>query len=127
MIEVIELIELVATIASWVAVGAVVTCVVSITLPWLKTKLKEIFTKPNVKKVAIADLHTLISECDNSVSLRDLDKMVSNGCTHMMANIDYNGNIVGEVECMQDKNKCIDRDIDELINRTNQGMVIIER
>ena len=81
-------------------------------------------TKKTVKKVAVADIEQLINECDNTVSLKDL---VDEGYTHMMAEVGYDGKIVGDVDVIKDKNDSIDKDVEELINRTNEGMVIVER
>ncbi len=109
-----------------IALGCLVAYAVVVTFKWLKNKIKEKLARKNVKKVAVADLEELINECDNTVSLSSLNDLVDEGYTHMMADVGYDGKIVGEVEVIKDQNDTVDRDVDELINRTRQGMVIVE-
>lgn len=73
------------------------------------------------------DLEELIDACDNTVSLNDLDNLADEGYTHLMAEVGYDGEIVGEVEVIKDESNTIDKDVEELLNRTKQGMVIVER
>lgn len=117
---------LIAGIIGLIAIGCLVAYAVVLTIKWLRDKIKEKIAKKNVKKVAVADLEKLIDECDNTVSLKDLDSLVDEGYTHLMADVDYNGKAVGEIELIKNKNDTIDKEVEELINRTNQGMVIVE-
>ena len=117
---------LIAGIVGLIALGCLVAYVVVLTIKWLKNKIKEKLQKKNVKKVAVADLEQLIDECDNSMSLKELDDLVDQGYTHMMVDVGYDGKVVGEVEVIKDESDNIDRDVEELLNRTNQGMVIVE-
>lgn len=117
---------LIAGIVGLIALGCLVAYVIVLTIKWLRNKIKEKLQKKNVKKVAVADLEQLIDECDNSVSLNELDNLVDQGYTHMMVDVGYDGKVVGEVEVIKDENDNIDRDVEELLNRTNQGMVIVE-
>lgn len=113
-------------IVGLIALGCIVAYVVVLTIKWLRNKIKEKLAKRNVKKVAVADLEELIEECDNTVSLNDLNDLVDKGYTHLMVDVGYDGKIVGDVEVIKDENDSIDRDVEELLNRTNQGMVIVE-
>lgn len=120
------MLALIAGIVGLVALGCLVAYVIALTIKWLRNKIKEKLQKRNVKKVAVADLEELIDECDNSVSLSELDDLVDQGYTHMMVDVGYDGKVVGDVEVIKDTNDSIDRDVEELLNRTNQGMVIVE-
>lgn len=117
---------LLAGIVGLIALGCIVAYVVVLTIKWLRNKIKEKLAKRNVKKVAVADLEELIEECDNTVSLNELNDLVDKGYTHLMVDVGYDGKIVGDVEVIKDENDSIDRDVEELLNRTNQGMVIVE-
>lgn len=119
--------KLIVGIVGLIAAGCLVTYVIILTLKWLKDKITEKLAKKNVKKVAVADLEELINECDNTVSLSDLNELVDNGYTHLMAEVGYDGELVGEVEVIKDESDTIDEDVEELLNRTKQGMVIVER
>lgn len=118
--------RLLAGIVGLIALGCIVAYVVVLTIKWLRNKIKEKLAKRNVKKVAVADLEELIEECDNTVSLNELNDLVDKGYTHLMVDVGYDGKIVGDVEVIKDENDSIDRDVEELLNRTNQGMVIVE-
>lgn len=120
------MLTILAGLVGLIALGCLVAYAVILTIKWLKNKIKEKLAKKNVKKVAVADLEELINECDNTVSLSSLDELVDEGYTHMMADVGYDGQIVGDVEVIKDQNDTIDREVDELINRTKQGMVIVE-
>lgn len=117
---------LIAGIIGLIAMGCLVAYAIVLTIKWLRNKIREKLAKRNVKKVAVTDLQQLIDECDNKVSMKDLDNLVDDGYTHLMAEVGYDGNIVGDVEVIQDQNDTVDRDVEELLNRTNQGMVIVE-
>lgn len=114
-------------IVGLISLGCLVAYVIVLTIKWIKNKVSEKLAKKNVKKVAVADLEELIEECDNNISLDDLDKLVDEGYTHMMAEVGYDGQVIGDIEVIKDQNETIDKDVEELLNRTNQGMVIVER
>lgn len=117
---------LIVGIVALVAAGCLVACAIALTIRWLRNKIRQKLEQKNVKKVAVADLQELIDECDNSVSLSDLDDLVDQGYTHMMVDVGYDGKVANEVEIIKDTNDSIDRDVQELLSRTNQGMVIVE-
>ena len=121
------MLTLIAGIVGLIALGCLVAYVIVLTIKWLRNKIREKLSQKNVKKVAVADLEELINECDNTVSLSDLDDLVDEGYTHLMVDVGYDGKIVGDVEVIKDKNDSIDKDVEELLSRTNQGMVIVER
>ena len=117
---------LVVGIIGLIAAGCLVAYAVVLTVRWLKNKIKEKFQKKNVKKVAVADIQELVNNCDNSMSLKDLEDLTDEGYTHMMVDIGHDGNVVGDLEIIQDKNDSLDEDVEELLNRTKQGMLIVE-
>ncbi|MCM1251676.1 MAG: hypothetical protein NC321_02560 [Clostridium sp.] len=120
------MLALLAGIVGLIAMGCLVAYAVVLTFKWLRNKISEKLAKKNVKKVVVADLEELINECDNTVSLSALNDLVDEGYTHMMADVGYDGKIVGDVEVLKDENDAIDKDVEELINRTHQGMVVVE-
>lgn len=117
---------LIAGIVGLIAAGCIIAYVIILTIKWLRNKISEKLAKKNVEKVAVADLEELINECDNTVSLNSLNDLVDEGYTHMMVDVGYDGKVVGDVEVIKNINDSIDKDVEELINRTKQGMVIVE-
>lgn len=118
---------LIAGIIAMVAAGCLAAYAISLTIKWLREKITNKLKQKNVKKVAVADLQEMIDSCENTISLGDLNELADDGYTHMMADVGYDGQIVGDIELIKDTNDSIDEDIDELLNRTNQGMIIVER
>lgn len=122
---------LILGIVAAIAIGSLIVYAISLTIKWLKNKISEKLRNKNVKGVAVNDVKELVKEaakkCDNKTSIKALNDLVDEGYTHMMASVDYDGNIVGDVEVIKDENDAIDKDVEELLNRTNQGMVIVER
>lgn len=120
------MIGLIAGIVSLIALGCLVAYTIVLTIRWLRNKIVEKLKNKNVKKVAVADIEDLINGCENTTSLKDLDNLLDEGYMHMMVDIGHDGKIVGDVEVIKDLNDTIDSDVEELLNRTNQGMVIVE-
>lgn len=118
---------LIAGIIAMVAAGCLAAYAISLTIKWLRDKIKDKLKQKNVKKVAVADLQEMIDSCENIISLGDLNELADDGYTHMMADVGYDDQIVGDIELIKDTNDSIDEDIEELLNRTNQGMIIVER
>lgn len=117
---------IIAGIVGLIAVGCLVAYAIVLTIKWLKKKIKEKLAAKNIKKVAVADLEELIAGCDNSVSLSELDDLTDKGYTHLMATVD-NGGKVSSVDVIKDENYFTDEEVEELLNRTGEGMVVIER
>lgn len=55
-----------------IALGALVTYAVVVTIRWVKDKIKELIAKRNAKKVAVTKLKKLIKECPNQKTMDDL-------------------------------------------------------
>lgn len=113
-------------IIALVAVGAIVAHTIIVTFNWLKRNIKERIFAKKAKKVAVADLNKLIDECDNKTTISDLDEIANEGYTHIIASVNDN-DVVEDVEIIKNTNDEIDEEVDNLINRTGKGMVVIER
>lgn len=108
------------------ALVAFVTVVVKLTLflmSWLTNKVKEKLRNRNTQKVAVGDLNEIIKNCDNEVALDELENLVDEkGATHIIADVDYSGNVV-DVEAI-DAEK-VERRVYDTINKTGEGLVLI--
>lgn len=114
------------TLAAAIAAGCLIFYAVKLTFEWLKNKIKEKLRKKNAKKIAVADMEEMIKKCDNTVSLRDLEDLSNQGYSHIIATVDEDNHLVDEVEAIKDQNEELDAQVYDFINRTDQGMVVIE-
>lgn len=121
-----SLFGIIAGIIALVAVGAIVAHAIIVTFNWLKRNIKERILAKKAKKVAVADLNKLIDECGNKTSISDLDEIANEGYTHVIASVNDN-DVVEDVEIIKNTNDKIDEEVENLINRTGEGMVVIER
>lgn len=108
-----------------IALGCLVAYAVIVTLRWLTNKVKEKLRQRNAKKVAIGDMEEMIANCENRRSVKDLEDLTDQGYTHVLATVE-DGNKVSDVEVIKDTSEMIDEDVEELINGSGQGMVVIE-
>lgn len=115
---------LILAIAGAVALGCLIAWVVALTIKVLYRKIRELLSKRNVKKVAAVDLQAMIDNCSNTTSLSALEALADEGTTHLMAEVDRNGQIVDDVTAVKDLNE--GAEVDDLINRTGEGMVVVE-
>lgn len=115
---------LILGIVGLIAAGCLVAYAILLTFRWLKNKIKEKLAAKNAKKVAVADLDEMIEQCDNTVTLDQLEELSDEGYTHLMATVDDNGK-VDDVEVIRDTSDSIDEEVDRFINRTGEGMVVI--
>lgn len=118
--------ECLAKILSFIVTAAVrlILHVLRLTISWLRNQIKSLLAKYNTEKVAVGDLRTLSRTTENEISLDELSKLVKDGYTHLTAAIDKNGSIE-KVELIKDTSDFADRDVNRLINRTGEGMVIV--
>lgn len=121
-----SMIRLIAGIVGLIAAGCLVAYAIVLTFRWLKNKIKEKLAAKNAKKVAVADLDELIESCDNTVTLNQLEELSDEGYTHLMATVNENGK-VNDVEVIRDINDTLDDEVDQFINRTGEGMVVVTR
>lgn len=115
---------LILGIAAAVAIGALIAYAVALTFEWLRKKIKEKMASRNVKKTAVMDIQKLIDECDNKVSMDELEKMADKGYSHVMVSVDSNNEAVGDVEIIKDTNNDLDREVQQLLGR--ERMVVVE-
>lgn len=104
--------------------GYITVKIIALTFKWLRNQIKERLAKKNTKKVAVADIQQLINECDNTVSMDELDKLADEGYTHFMAEVDYDNQIEGEITVIKDTSDTLDKDVERLLGR--KGMVVVE-
>ena len=107
-----------------IALGLVVVSAIALTTRWIVNKIKEKKCLGYVKKVILSDIQELANSCDNTISLNQLEQLANSGITHVMADIDDTGNIVGNVEAIRDTNSQLDDEVDKLLGR--KGMLIVE-
>lgn len=107
-------------IAAVVATGTLIAYAIVLTLKWLKNKIKNMFLKRNVKKVACVELEKLVEECPNEMSL---DQLLDEGNTHLMASVDDYGKI-DEVNVIKDIGDG-DYEVDRMLG--SEGMIVINR
>jgi len=117
------MIGLIAAIVGMVAAGCLLAYAVVVTIKWLKNKIKEKLAAKNVSKVAYADIEKLIDECENKMSMDEFNSLTENGYTHIMATVDENGQITGQVDVIKNENDTIDEEVEQLLGR--KGMVVI--
>lgn len=115
---------LLAGIVALIALGCLAAIVIAVTFKWLRDQIKERLAKRNTKKVAVADIQQLIDECDNTVSMDELDNLADEGYTHFMADVGYDNQIEGEITLIKDTNDTLDKDVERLLGR--KGMVVVE-
>lgn len=116
--------EFVAMILGLIALGIIATTVVALTVTWIVRKIKEKKALGYVKKVMVTDIRELANSCDNTVTLDQLDELVDKGYTHIMADVNSTGEVVGEVEVIKDTNQTLDDEVEKLLGR--KGMVVVE-
>ena len=116
---------MIAMILGMIALGLVVFTAVALTCAWILKKLKEKRFLQNVKRVMIADIQRLANSSDNTITLDQLDELANKGVTHVMADIDASGNIVGEIEVIKDTNRQLDDEVDKLLGRERMKVVEI--
>lgn len=110
------------SIAAFAAIGAIVAYAVILSFRWLKNKIREKFREKNVKKVAVADLQKMIDECENTVSMEELDELSEQGYTHVMATVDNAGKVSG-LDVIKDENESLDEQVDRMLGR--EKMVVV--
>ncbi len=119
------IIEMVGLLLGIAALTAFITVIVKLTLmamSWLKNKIKEKLRKRNAQKVAAVDLEEIINSTDNQMSMEAFEKVADEGATHLFATVDNDGNVM-DVEAVEAEE--VDRSVENLINRTGEGIVVV--
>lgn len=113
-----------AGVAAGVAAGLVVFFLIKLTLTTLRNKIKEKLAKRNLRKVAVGDLQKMVDNCKNQSSISELDTLIDQGYTHVIAGIDNNGKVT-DIEIGKDELQGSDQQVADYINRSGEGMVVI--
>lgn len=115
---------MIATILGLIALGLVICSAVALTTKWIIDKIKSKKQLGYIKKVFIADIKEITNSCNNTISLNQLNEIANSSVTHVMADIDESGNIVGRIEEIRDTNQQLDEEVEKLLGR--DGMVVVE-
>lgn len=112
------------TIIGYIGLGLLAVLAVAFTFTWLRNKITNLIQVKRAKRVVVADIHKLIDECDNRVTLNDLNRMSNEGYSKVIVAMDKNDQIIDDVEIYKDTNASLDRDVEELLGR--ERMVVVE-
>lgn len=118
---------LILGISAAIAIGCLVTYAIVLAIRWLKDKIKEKFAVKKAKKVAVTTLENMIGSCDNTVPIDQIDQvkgLSDMGYSHLIATVDNSGK-VSDVEIIKDTSDTIDEEVEQFINCTGEGMVVI--
>lgn len=96
-----------------------------ITVKWIYNKVRDLIRNKHAKKVAVCDIQELAKKCKNTASLSELETLANRGCTHCTVGLDENNNVIDDPECCYES-KNYDAEVDRLINRTREGMVVFD-
>lgn len=112
-------VALAGAIALGIAAGTLIVLAIRMTFQWLQKRLTQKLAKRNVNKVAMVEMEKLAEECPNQISLSDMKKAGD----YCMAEIDANGQVVGDLEFIKDENTSLDREVDALLKK--ERMVVV--
>ncbi|MDE5763731.1 MAG: hypothetical protein K2I00_02050 [Ruminococcus sp.] len=118
-----------AAAAIGVAVGKLIVHLIKLAFNWLRNKIKEKLAKKRTQKVAVSSLQDMVESAmknsRNDLSFEEMDaiaEVADIDCTHIIAEVDNNGK-VSDIELIDAEN--VDSDVENLINRTGEGIVTI--
>lgn len=94
---------------------------VNFTYDVLVSESKKQLIRPEVARVAVCDLKRLAKLNPN---VPEWSQLYINDVTHMIVTIGHRGEIT-EAYFYHDLSNCGNRQVDELINKTGEGMIII--
>lgn len=115
-------------IIAGIAAGAVTLLVAAISMAWLIDRIKIKMMEKKVKSVLVADMQSIINQCQNTKTLADLNvNRVSAHADLVMCSIDENNKIFDEIESIRDTNSFLDSDVEELLSKDKERAVIIGR
>ena len=109
-------------ILALVAAGAFIAYHIFLNLETLNNKMKEKAKLEGAKKVLAANLKDMCRNCDNVHTMEEIDKLVQEGHTDVLAATDENGEIIGEVDLMTDDKPVRDEAVKKLFGK--QGMEV---
>ena len=88
---------------------------------WLKEKLKDIKDSKKAKRAILCDIKRLMDECDNKMSLSELDKLVDEGYSHVLVKQHNDDKL--DVDVINDSNR--GREIIDILG--SAGEVVFEK
>lgn len=107
-----------------IAAGLFVGYLVAITFTWLKNKITSKAAEKRVKSVVVADMENLVRNSSNKITLDELNNITGGRRAEVIAGVDENNRIVGDVEIAKDTNNYLDPDVQELLGR--EKTVVVE-
>ena len=106
-----------------IAAGVFIGYLVAITFPWLKNKITSKAAENRVKSVVVAEMENLVRNSNNKISLSELNNITGGRRAEIIAGVDSNNRIVGDIEIAKDKNDILDPDVEELLGREKKVVV----
>ena len=110
-------------IAGAIAAGLFIGYVVAITINWLVNKINAKAAEKRVKNVVVADMENIVKNSNNRISLSELNSITGGNRAEVIAGIDENNRIVGDIEIAKDSNKYLDPEVEELLGREKTVVV----
>lgn len=107
-----------------IVAGLFACYLVTITFTWLKNEIAIKSAEKRVKRVVVADMENLLINSNNKISLDKLNNITGGKRSVVIAGVDENNRIVGNVEIDTDKNDYLDPDVQELLGR--EKTVVVE-
>lgn len=108
-----------AAIITLIVVGAYLISTVFLGKGWLVDSIKKRIAKKNAHSVFVTTMDKLVKESGNRKKLSELDDV-----TACMATMDDNGEIIGDIELIKDKNLTLDKEVEKFLGR--EGCVVVE-
>ena len=115
--------EILLMVLGAIALGAIIVTAVALSVRWIVRRIKERLATKRFLKTALMDVQKMARNATNSMTLSALEDLASYGCTHMVVDLDEQGNMVGEPEMYRNVSE-LDREVEELLGR--DGIVVIE-
>ena len=94
---------------------------VDMSMSWLRDDVKKKLAVPGTVQVAVGEIRKMT---ELFPSVPEWEKLQNEGVTHMIASVDANGDVLS-VDLIRDTSLYGHKDVSELINRTGEGMVVI--
>ena len=113
---------LIAAIAIGVAAGLIIYYAIKLTVKAIIGLVKKLRAK-GAKKTLVAELDSVIDGCKNVKSIKELEALKVEGVTHITAGVDKNGNLVDDVQMIENTDATTASEVNDLLG--NEHMVVI--
>ena len=114
------MVHIIAGIIIAIIAGDILVKLIKVTKPWVMDQVKKRMSNSNMSTVALLDIQCLLDNCDNKISLDELE-----GYSHVMVSVDSENNTITDTELIQDQNVVPDSELNELLGE--RKMIIVER